>query len=64
MRYLSTSVFNFTFSETPRSNIVPLKYTFNHFVTALHAQINLKQEKASQEGNATDVSVPNDIMFG
>ena len=46
----------------PRSNIVPLKYSLNQFVTALHYQINLKLEKAAQE-SATPKS-PNSIFFG
>ena len=64
IRHLSIAVFDFSWSETPRSNVVPLKYTFNQFVTALHSQINLKREKASQESKKSNAKVINDILFG
>lgn len=63
IRHLFTAVFDFSWWQMLQSNVMPLKYSFNQLVTALHAQIDLKKEEQVLENGRTGQSTTSNVMF-
>lgn len=64
IRYLYIAVLDFQWSKTPRSKIVRLKYSFNKFVTTLHARKHLNNEKNAKQSNLIDSFSMKNTGFG